>query len=55
MRSPPDGWSLADLGSFALKGLDRAEPLVQLSHPASTTTSGTAGPQAQLGEPSGGS
>lgn len=25
-----DGWSLVDLGSFALKGLDRAEPLAQL-------------------------
>jgi predicted ATPase/class 3 adenylate cyclase len=28
-----DGWQLADLGSFALKGLDRAEELLQLSAP----------------------
>ena len=28
-----NGWTLADLGSFALKGLDRAERLVQLSTP----------------------
>ena len=27
------GWRLADLGSFALKGLDRAEELLQLSAP----------------------
>jgi predicted ATPase/class 3 adenylate cyclase len=30
---PMDGWSLQDLGSFALKGLDRAERLVQLVSP----------------------
>ena len=30
---PLDGWQLADLGSFALKGLDRAEELLQLSAP----------------------
>ncbi len=30
---PQDGWSLVDLGSFALKGLDRAESLVQLVAP----------------------
>ena len=29
----PDGWQLAGLGSFALKGLDRAEELLQLSAP----------------------
>ena len=29
----PDGWQLADLGSFALKGLDRAEELLQLGAP----------------------
>ena len=28
-----NGWRLVDLGSFALKGLDRAEELVQLSAP----------------------
>jgi predicted ATPase/class 3 adenylate cyclase len=28
-----DGWQLAGLGSFALKGLDRAEELLQLSAP----------------------
>jgi predicted ATPase/class 3 adenylate cyclase len=28
-----DGWQLADLGSFALKGLDRAEELLQLNAP----------------------
>ena len=28
-----DGWQLADLGSFALKGLDRAEELLQLNVP----------------------
>ena len=28
-----DDWQLADLGSFALKGLDRAEELLQLSAP----------------------
>ena len=28
-----DGWRLADLGSFALKGLDRAEELLQLTAP----------------------
>ena len=31
--NPIDGWSLRDLGSFALKGLDRAERLVQLVAP----------------------
>ena len=31
--SLPDGWSLTELGSFALKGLDRAEPLLQLLAP----------------------
>jgi predicted ATPase/class 3 adenylate cyclase len=30
---PLDGWQLTDLGSFALKGLDRAEELLQLSAP----------------------
>ena len=28
-----DGWQLADLGAFALKGLDRAEELLQLNAP----------------------
>ena len=31
--SLPDGWALDSLGSFALKGLGRAEPLLQLTAP----------------------
>ena len=32
-----EGWKLADLGSFALKGLDRAEELLQLNAPGLLT------------------
>jgi predicted ATPase/class 3 adenylate cyclase len=32
-QSSLDGWEIADLGSFSLKGLDRAEELLQLTAP----------------------